>query len=109
MRFASRARLYATLAAVTVVAAHDGAESKASSQTPAATGGVASINSGPVPEAGPLGQPKSVRQVGFPVVATEAATPLDNPQTPEKIALGKKLFFDGRLSADGTVACSHLP
>jgi cytochrome c peroxidase len=27
-------------------------------------------------------------------------------QTPEKIALGQKLFFDGRLSADKTVACS---
>ena len=32
--------------------------------------------------------------------------PSDNPQTPEKIALGLKLFFDPRLSADGTVACS---
>ena len=32
--------------------------------------------------------------------------PPDNPQTPEKIALGQRLFFDGRLSADGTVACS---
>jgi cytochrome c peroxidase len=32
--------------------------------------------------------------------------PRDNPQTPEKIALGQKLFFDGRLSADGTVACA---
>src|SRR6266850_1918950 len=38
--------------------------------------------------------------------ATRAAIPPDNPQTPEKIALGQKLFFDGRLSADGTVACS---
>jgi Di-haem cytochrome c peroxidase len=37
--------------------------------------------------------------------------PPDNPQTAEKIALGEKLFFDGRLSADGTVACStcHNP
>jgi cytochrome c peroxidase len=32
--------------------------------------------------------------------------PADNPQTPQKIVLGEKLFFDGRLSADGTVACS---
>jgi cytochrome c peroxidase len=32
--------------------------------------------------------------------------PRDNPQTPEKIALGEKLFFDGRLSANGTVACA---
>ena len=29
-----------------------------------------------------------------------------NPQTPEKIALGQKLFFDARLSVDATVACS---
>jgi cytochrome c peroxidase len=40
------------------------------------------------------------------VEATRAAVPADNPQTPEKIALGEKLFFDGRLSLDGTVACS---
>jgi cytochrome c peroxidase len=41
-----------------------------------------------------------------PVQPTRDAVPPDNPQTPEKIALGHKLFFDGRLSADGTVACS---
>src|SRR6266481_3841018 len=60
----------------------------------------------PIPKAGPLAQPKSIHQVGVPAAATRAATPPDNPQTPEKIALGQKLFFDGRLSADGTVACS---
>ncbi len=32
--------------------------------------------------------------------------PADNPQTPEKIALGKKLFMDTRFSADGTVSCA---
>src|SRR5205814_3693931 len=37
---------------------------------------------------------------------TREVTPSDNPQTPEKVALGQKLFFDGRLSADGTVACA---
>jgi len=60
----------------------------------------------PIPVAGPLAEPKSLKQVGLPVEATLAAAPADNPQTPEKIALGEKLFFDGRLSADGTVACS---
>ncbi|MCU1307436.1 MAG: cytochrome peroxidase, partial [Acidobacteriaceae bacterium] len=60
----------------------------------------------PIPEAGPLARPKSLGQVGVPVAATSATIPADNPQTPEKIALGQKLFFDGRLSADGTVACS---
>jgi len=60
----------------------------------------------PIPEAGRLGMPRSLEQVGVPIAATRAAIPADNPQTPEKIELGKQLFFDGRLSADGTVACS---
>src|SRR5438876_11678619 len=60
----------------------------------------------PIPKPGPLAHPKSIHQVGVPAAATRAAIPPDNPQTPEKIALGQKLFFDGRLSADGTVACS---
>jgi len=32
--------------------------------------------------------------------------PKDNPSTPEKISLGKQLFFDARLSVDGTVSCN---
>src|SRR6202140_4573830 len=60
----------------------------------------------PIPKPGPLAQPRSIRQVGLPTDQTLAAIPLDNPQTPEKIALGQKLFFDGRLSVDGTVACA---
>jgi cytochrome c peroxidase len=34
-----------------------------------------------------------------------------NPQTPEKIELGRKLFFDRRLSGDGTMDCAvcHNP
>src|ERR687891_976827 len=37
--------------------------------------------------------------------------PEDNPMTPEKVELGKRLFFDPRLSADGSLACvsCHLP
>jgi cytochrome c peroxidase len=58
------------------------------------------------PETDPLAQPKSLQQVGAPVEMTRAAIPADNPQTPEKISLGQKLFFDRRLSADGTVSCS---
>jgi len=60
----------------------------------------------PIPPDGPLARPKSLEQVGVPVEITRAAAPADNPQTPEKVALGEKLFFDGRLSVDGTVACS---
>src|SRR5438309_1869732 len=60
----------------------------------------------PIPKSGPLAQPRSTRQVGLPSDKTLAAIPADNPQTAEKIALGQKLFFDGRLSVDGTVACA---
>jgi len=34
-----------------------------------------------------------------------AKIPADNPQTPEKIALGHQLFFDKRLSVDGSRSC----
>jgi cytochrome c peroxidase len=59
-----------------------------------------------VPQAGRLAQPRSLEQVGASSDATRSAIPADNPQSADKIALGQKLFFDGRLSADGTVACS---
>jgi len=37
--------------------------------------------------------------------------PADNPPTSEKIALGRKLFFDRRLSLNGTMSCAmcHIP
>jgi cytochrome c peroxidase len=38
---------------------------------------------------------------GFPLPLTEA----DNVQTPAKFALGRRLFYDRRLSANGTQAC----
>jgi len=34
------------------------------------------------------------------------AVSAENPVTPEKIALGKVLFHDPRLSRDGSVSCS---
>ena len=33
-------------------------------------------------------------------------SPPENPTTPEKVELGKKLFFDRRLSGDGTMSCA---
>ncbi len=60
----------------------------------------------PVPNASELAHPRPLEQTGLAVEATRAAIPPDNQQTADKIALGQKLFFDGRLSADGTVACS---
>jgi len=37
---------------------------------------------------------------------TSVPVPEQNPQTVEKIELGKKLFFDRRLSGDGTMNCA---
>ncbi len=46
-------------------------------------------------------------QLGLP----PAPHPADNPPTHEKIRLGRKLFFDRRLSANGTMSCGmcHVP
>ncbi len=53
--------------------------------------------------AGDTGNP----QFGLPSIVV----PVENPITPEKIDLGKKLFFDRRLSKNGTLSCAmcHVP
>jgi cytochrome c peroxidase len=45
--------------------------------------------------------------LGLPAVPV----PADNPLTADKVALGRKLFFDRRLSANGTISCAmcHVP
>jgi cytochrome c peroxidase len=45
------------------------------------------------------------------VALPEMPVPADNPITPEKVALGKQLFFDKRLSSTGMMSCEtcHLP
>src|SRR5258708_31007551 len=59
----------------------------------------------PLPKPSPLAEPRSSTQVGFPTVLTEYAI---SPATlsPARVALGQKLFFEPRLSGDGTVACA---
>src|SRR3954466_825880 len=61
---------------------------------------------GDIPKAGPLANPKPPDQAGMPKDLTRGVTPADNSTTADKVALGEKLFFDGRLSADGSVACA---
>jgi len=36
----------------------------------------------------------------------KAPAPDDNPTTPEKVSLGKRLYYDARLSGDGTLSCA---
>jgi len=48
--------------------------------------------------------PDTGLQKAFP---TELVQPADNPATPEKVELGKLLFFDPILSDDNTLSCAH--
>src|ERR1700751_1527081 len=59
----------------------------------------------PLPQAGPLAEPRSSNQLGLPVVLTEYVI---SPTTlrPARVALGQKLFFESRLSGNGSVACA---
>lgn len=43
---------------------------------------------------------------GIPADLFEMLIPEDNPMTEEKVALGKDLYFDKRLSLDNTVSCA---
>jgi len=60
----------------------------------------------PLPKEGPPAEPRSTDQVGFPAALTASVIPPASPVTPATAALGEKLFFDTRLSGDGTVACA---
>ncbi len=53
-----------------------------------------------------LSNSKCENATNNPNLAVFVPAPADNPTTPEKVALGKKLFFDKRLSLDGTVSCA---
>jgi cytochrome c peroxidase len=56
----------------------------------------------------PIGTPIAIHTpLGLPPVPV----PLDNPVTVETVALGRKLFYEKKLSADNTISCSqcHSP
>lgn len=58
----------------------------------------------------PTSQPLNIPQI-FSDNIIPPVIPTDNPQTIEGVALGKRLFFDKILSADGTQSCAtcHSP
>ncbi len=63
----------------------------------------------PDPEAaGPIANPAAPLPVRYvwQALPQEAPAPADNPTTPAKVALGKRLFHETRLSGDGTLACA---
>lgn len=64
-----------------------------------------------------IGEPPSVdrravaRTAVAPLGLPPVPVPANNPLTPDKVALGRKLFFDRRLSHDNTISCAtcHVP
>ena len=55
---------------------------------------------------GSLAALPTVLHAQFPVGLPELTYPEDNPSTEGKIALGRMLYFDKRLSADNSVSCA---
>jgi len=55
-----------------------------------------------------LAPPRDVTKTpaGFDPVVWAAFVPADNKLTPERVELGRKLYFDVRLSRDATVSCA---
>lgn len=68
--------------------------------------GLRLVNGALVPNPPPYDpqNPDTGLQKAFP---TEIVQPADNPTTPEKVELGKLLFFDPILSDDNTLSCAH--
>jgi cytochrome c peroxidase len=61
---------------------------------------------GASPPVSPGARPLDVDTPGPPLGLPPIDWPPDNPYTKEKAELGKVLFFDKRLSSDGSVACA---
>lgn len=101
-RWAAFARILVLLAVAGIITFAQSTSPAASEQQPSAS----SAKAPSVPQPGRNAQPRPLKQLGLPLLQTLAEIPEDNPQIPEKIALGEKLFFDPRLSGDGTVACA---
>lgn len=65
----------------------------------------------PTPEPEPTPKPEPTPEPAaklpeVPLGLPEVPVPKDNSMTPEKVELGKMLYFDKRLSKDGTVSCA---
>lgn len=61
----------------------------------------------PPPPAPKIELPAAPAVPKLPAGLAEVKAPADNPTTPEKAELGWKLFFDKRLSKDGSMACAQ--
>jgi cytochrome c peroxidase len=76
-------------------------EEEVASEEEAATEEATAQTAEPVAEAA-----QSRTALFFAVLPATPPIPTDNPQTPEKVELGKMLFFEPRLSQSSVIACS---
>lgn len=103
--------IFAVLAA-TAVALAGCPESPAPTTSSAAPAGSQALAPASAVVAKPLPpMPKAPALEATPVGLGELKVPADNPLTAEKVMLGKQLFFDKRLSKDGSASCEtcHVP
>lgn len=82
------------------------ASAKASASASASAAASATAAAAPLPA-----MPIPIPLPSTPKPLPELKTAADEALTPEKVALGKQLFFDKRLSKDGTASCEtcHVP
>src|SRR4051812_41281908 len=73
--------------------------------------GLVAANASTAPRNGNLEVDNPVRALPRPPLGIDALDHLLSPPAPERVRLGRWLFFDTRLSADGTVSCAtcHVP
>lgn len=81
----------------------DTATRSADVETPAPVAVTAEMPPEPLAEAP---AEKEAQQAKVPLGLPPVPVPDDNPMTAEKIELGKMLYFDTRLSKDGTISCA---
>jgi cytochrome c peroxidase len=62
--------------------------------------------SGPAGQAGEQARPPAEELPKVPLGLEPPTIPADNPMTAAKVELGKLLYFDPRLSKDGTISCA---
>ncbi|MFQ5734798.1 MAG: cytochrome c peroxidase, partial [Planctomycetaceae bacterium] len=55
--------------------------------------------------------PKTIDVTHVPAGLPKRVVPVGNPLTEARVVLGRRLFFDGKLSGDGRVTCAscHRP
>ena len=106
IQFPARAAL--AIAVACVLPGCDRGPAPASTTATTPTENAPATGSPPAASPGPAADPTLLKQAQalFKPIPEKAPDPAGNPVTPEKIALGKMLYFDGRLSSSGVISCN---